>query len=71
MLGDDPEVLEDDNQFDFFQQSDSQVPVDVTTQESGDLEPLPYQGTQHEPSALARTIRTGRKINIPVLFRGF
>ena len=30
MLGDDPELLEDDNQFNYFQQSDSQVPTDIT-----------------------------------------
>ena len=35
MLGDDPELLEDDNQFDYFSQVDSQVPTDITSQASG------------------------------------
>ena len=69
ILGDDPELLEDDNQFDYFQQSDSQVPTDITSQEAIDLDPLSTQETQHEPSAVPRTSRTGREIKMPARFR--
>ena len=37
-------------------------PLTITSQEAGDLEPSPHQGTQHEPSALPCTTRTGLKI---------
>ena len=37
MLGDDPELLEDDNQFDILP-FDSQVPFDITSQDLGDLQ---------------------------------
>ena len=69
MLGDDPELLEDDNQFDYFQQSDSQVPTDITSQEAIDLDPSSTQETQHEPSAVPRTSQTGREIKMPARFK--
>ena len=59
------------NQFDFFQQSDSQIPADDTSQAADDLEPLPYQEPKHKPSSLPRTTRIGRKINIQARFRDF
>ena len=37
MLGDDPELLEDDNQFDILP-FDSQVPFDITSQDLSDLQ---------------------------------
>ena len=39
MLGDDPELLEDDNQFDYSSQVDSKVPTDIISKASGDLVP--------------------------------
>ena len=56
MLGDDPELLEDDNQFDHFSQVDSQVTTDITSQASGDLDPQLDPGDQFEPSIRPRTI---------------
>ena len=69
MLGDDPELLEDDNQFDHFSQVDNQVPTDITSQASGDLDPQLDPGDQFEPSIRPRTSRSGRNINIPACFK--
>ena len=64
MLGDDPELLEDDNQFDILP-FDSQVPFDITSQDLGDLQ----DSGDDEPSAEHRTTRAGRKIQLPAWFR--
>ena len=64
MLGDDPELLEDDNQFDILP-FDSQVPFDFTLQDLGDLQ----DSGDDEPSAESRTTHAGRKIQLPVRFR--
>ena len=64
MLGDDPELLEDDNQFDILP-FDSQVPFDITSQDLGDLQ----DSGDDEPSAEPRTTRAGRKIQLPARFR--
>ena len=63
ILRDDPELLEDDNQFDHFSKVDSQVPTDITSQASGDLDP------QFEPSIHPRTSLSGRNINTPARFK--
>ena len=64
MLGDDPELLEDDNQFDNLP-FNSQVPFDITSQDLGDLQ----DSGDDEPSAEPRTTRAGRKIQLPARFR--
>ena len=80
MLGDDPELLEDDNQFDTqyddqfdsqldHTQQDSQIPSDITSQAPSDLDLLLHPGDQSEPSALPRTSRRGRRINLPARFK--
>ena len=63
MLGDDPELLEDDNQFDHFSQVDSQVPSNITCKASGVLDPQLDPGDQFEPSIRPRTLRSGHNIN--------
>lgn len=48
MLGDDPELLEDDNQFDLPLPFASQVPTDIASQASDDLDPHLDPGDQFE-----------------------
>ena len=69
MLGDDPELLEDDKQFDYSPQFENQIPTDIISQYLGDLESVPDTGDQFEPSIQARTTCTGRKIHLPARFK--
>ena len=69
MLGDDPELLEDDNQFDYSPQFENQIPTDIISQDLGDLESVPDTGDQFEPSIQPRTTRKGRKIHLPGRFK--
>ena len=69
MLGDDPELLEDDNQFDYSPQFENKIPTDIISQDLGDLESDPDTGDQFEPSIQPRTTRTGRKIHLPARFK--
>ena len=68
-LGDDPELLEDDNQFDYSPQFENKIPTDIISQDLGDLESVPDTGDQFEPSIQPRTTRTGRKIHLPARFK--
>ena len=64
MLGDDPELLEDDNQFNILPY-DSQVLFVITSQDMGDLQ----DSGDDEPSGEPRTTRAGRKIQLTARFR--
>ena len=64
MLGDDPELLEDDNQFDILP-FDSQVPFGITSQDLVDLQ----DSGDDEPFAKPCTTCAGRKIQLPARFR--
>ena len=64
MLGDDPELLEDENQFNILPY-DSQVLFDITSQDLGDLQ----DSGDDEPSGEPHTTRAGRKIQLTARFR--
>ena len=67
MLGDDPELLEDNNQFEYSPQFESQTPTDIISQDTEDLEPASDTGDQFEPCT--RSTRASRKIHLPDCFK--
>ena len=74
MLGDDPDMLEDDISFDYFQQPGSQVSTEITSQGPIDLDPFhdqeaQYVTTQSDFPSVPRFSRTGRQIKTPSRFK--